>query len=347
MRIVSLLPSATEILFALGLGDSVVGVTHECDFPPAAAKKPPLIRPRVDPSAAPAEIDRQVRELMSRGESIYAVDDALLRSLAPDLIITQDLCHVCAASPDDLGTALARMQSPPEVLSLHPQTLAGVWDNIREIGKAARRLAEADQLATELARRIAKIEALVADAASRQRVACLEWLDPIYVGGHWVPEMVARAGGIDLFGRAGALSFRITPQQVIDAQPEIIVVMQCGYGVARNSEEYRRTNFPSGWDDLPAVRSKRVFAVDANSYFSRSGPRLADGVAILAHLFHPELAIPDIPERAFGLIEAGLTSLLVDGALAPAGVEDEADEHHHDAHQRTSGALHERIHRQC
>lgn len=294
MRIASLLPSATEILYALGLGNSVVGITHECDFPPEAAKKPPLIRPRVDPSAAPAELDRQVRELMSRGESIYAVDDALLRSLAPDLIITQDLCHVCAASPDDLGTALARMQSPPDVLSLHPQTLAGVWDDIREIGKATRRVAEADQLATELARRVAKIEALVANATSRPRVACLEWLDPIYIGGHWVPEMVACAGGTDLFGKPGTPSFRVTAQQVIDAQPEVIVVMQCGYGVERNREEYRRADFLPAWNDLPAVRSKRVFAVDANSYFSRSGPRLADGVAILARLFHPELTIPDV-----------------------------------------------------
>lgn len=303
MRIVSLLPSATEILFALGLGDSVVGVTHECDFPPEAAKKPPLIRPRVDPSAAPAELDRQVRELMSRGESIYAVDDALLRSLAPDLIITQDLCHVCAASPDDLGTALARMPATPDVLSLHPQTLTGVWDDIREIGKATRRLAEADALATSLVRRVAKIEALASAAASRPHVVCLEWLDPFYVGGHWVPEMVACAGGMDLFGEPGKPSFRITPQQVVEAQPEIIVVMQCGYGVARNREEYRRTHFPSGWNDLPAIRSKRVFAVDGNSYFSRSGPRLADGVAILAHLFHPELAVPEVPEQVFSAVE--------------------------------------------
>lgn len=299
MRIASLLPSATEILYALGLGDSVVGITHECDFPPQAAEKPALIRPRVDPAAAPAELDRQVRELMSRGESIYAVDDALLRSLAPDLIITQDLCHVCAASPDDLGTALARIESPPDVLSLHPQTLAGVWDDIREIGRATGRLAEADRLATELAQRVAKMEALVARVPSRPRVACLEWLDPFYVGGHWVPEMVACAGGMDLFGRAGSPSFRIRPQQVIDAQPEIMVVMPCGYGVPRSREQYQRTDFPSGWSDLPAVRNRRVFAVDANSYFSRSGPRLADGVAILTHLFHPECALPEVPHQAF------------------------------------------------
>ena len=311
MRIASLLPSATEILYALGLGDSVVGVTHECDFPPEASKKPALIRPRVDPSAAPAELDRQVRELVSRGESIYAVDDVLLRSLAPDLIITQDLCHVCAASPDDLATALSRMPFAPQVLSLQPQTLAGVWDDIRKIGEATRRLPEANRLATNLARRVAQIEAAIkttlAPAASRPRVASLEWFDPFYVGGDWVPEMVTCAGGIDLFGHAGAPSFRVTPEEVVEARPEVIVIMQCGYGVARNRDDYRRARFPSGWTDLPAVRSGRVFSVDANSYFSRSGPRLADGVAILAHLFHPECAIPSVPAEAeaFSPIEIG------------------------------------------
>ena len=298
MRIASLLPSATEILYALGLGDSVVGITHECDFPPEASKKPALIRPRVDPAAPPAELDRQVRELMSRGESLYSVDDALLRSLAPDLIITQDLCLVCAASPDDLATALARMANPPDVLSLHPQTLAGVWDDIREIGKATRRLAEADRLATNLAQCVARIEALVSAASERPRVACLEWLDPIYVGGHWVPEMVAGAGGIDVFGEPGKPSFRVSAEQVVEARPDIIIVMQCGYGAERNRAEYRRTKFPPGWSEIPAVRSGRVFAVDANSYFSRSGPRLADGVAILARLFHPECAVPEIPADA-------------------------------------------------
>ncbi|HEU5409452.1 MAG TPA: cobalamin-binding protein [Candidatus Acidoferrales bacterium] len=302
MRIASLLPSATEILYALGLGDSVVGVTHECDFPPDARKKPALIRPRVDPAAPPAELDRQVRELMSRGESLYSVDDALLRSLAPDLIVTQDLCYVCAASPDDLATALARMPNPPDVLSLHPQTLAGVWDDIREIGKATRRLAEADALATKLAQRVARIETLVSSISAKPRVACLEWLDPIYVGGHWVPEMVACAGGIDVLGQASKPSFRVSAEQVMEAQPEIIVVMQCGYGVARNRADYNRAKFPPRWTEIPAVRSGRVFAVDANSYFSRSGPRLVDGVALLSHLCHPECAIPQIPMESFSSI---------------------------------------------
>lgn len=302
MRIASLLPSATEILYAIGLGDSVVGVTHECDFPSEASKKPALIRPRVDPAAPPAELDRQVRELMSRSESLYSVDDALLRSLAPDLIITQDLCYVCAASPDDLATALARMPNPPDVLALHPQTLAGVWDDIREIGKATRRLAEADRLATDLAQRVARIQTLVSSISAKPRVACLEWLDPIYVGGHWVPEMVASAGGIDILGEPGKPSFRISAEQVIEAQPDVIVVMQCGYGVERNRADYSRAKFPPRWNEIPAVRAGRVFAVDANSYFSRSGPRLADGVAILARLFHPECVISQIHAEAVGSV---------------------------------------------
>jgi len=302
VRIASLLPSATEILFALGLGDSVVGITHECDFPPEAAAKPALMRPRVDPLASPTELDRQVRALVERGESLYVIDDKLLCSLAPDLIITQDLCHVCAASPGDLASSLSRFSVQPRVLTLQPKTLADVWDDIRRIGKATSRADEADNLARSLARRVEEIARSVASAASRPRAFCLEWLDPFYVGGHWVPEMAALAGGEDPFGQVGKPSFRVTPEEIFVAQPEIIVVMPCGYNLARTCEEFRRAKFPAGWNDLPAVRSGRVFAVDANSYFSRSGPRLADGVAILAHLLHPECKIPEVPREAFGAI---------------------------------------------
>src|SRR5579864_8103099 len=184
MRICSLLPSATEILFALGLGDSVAGVTHECDFPPEAATKPPLIRPRVDPKATSAELDRQVMELVQRGESIYSVDAELLRSISPDLIVTQELCQVCAASPDDLATALTRLPKAPRVLSLTPHSLADVWEDIRRVGEATHRAREAQSLAIALEQRISAIEARAARAELRPRVLCLEWLDPYYVGGH-------------------------------------------------------------------------------------------------------------------------------------------------------------------
>jgi len=295
MRICSLLPSATEILYAIGLGDSVFGVTHECDFPAEAATKPALIRPRVDPQASPAEIDRKVSEIIARGESIYAVDAELLSSLSPDLILTQDLCHVCAASPDDLATALTRFRRPPQVLSLTPRSLAEVWDDIRRVGEATGRCCEAEALAAALERRVAAIEATSARAGSRPRVLCLEWLDPYFVGGHWIPEMVWKAGGEDVLGRLRQPSFKVTGEEILNSCPDVIVVMPCGYGTTRVASEFSLDQLPLGAEALPAVRERRVFAVDANSYFSRPGPRLADGVAVLAHIFHPELFSAEIP----------------------------------------------------
>lgn len=292
MRIASLLPAATEILYAIGAGDCVVGVTHECDFPPEAKSKPKLIRPRIDPQAAPAEIDRQVRELIERGESIYAVDAELLTSLAPDLIVTQDLCHVCAASPEDLASALSRLprEQSPRVLMFTPRNLGGVWDGIREIGEAVGRSAEAQTLASALAQRVSNVQQVAGHASSRPRVMCLEWFDPPYCGGHWVPEMVHVAGGTDPFGKEGQPSYPITWEQILESQPEIVVLMSCGYNAARNVEVWNSTLLPDGWNAVPAVRDGRVYAVDANGYFSRCGPRLADGLELLAHLLHPELA---------------------------------------------------------
>jgi iron complex transport system substrate-binding protein len=299
MRIVSLLPSATEILFALGLGDSVVGVTHECDFPPDAAKKPPLIKPRVDPHAPPAEIDRQVSELVQRGVSIYAVDADLLSSLKPDLIVTQDLCHVCAASPDDLATALTRLPRQPRVLTLTPHSLGDVWQDIIRVGDATGTTREAQKLGAELQAKVSAVESAVKSATYRPRVLCLEWLDPYYVGGHWVPEMVAKAGGEDVLGRAGEPSFKVSADDVAGSGAGTILVMLCGYDAARNAAEFSRTQLPQSWRNLPALREVRVFAVDANSYFSRPGPRLAEGLQILAHLLHPDLFASQSPDGAF------------------------------------------------
>jgi iron complex transport system substrate-binding protein len=291
MRICSLLPSATEIAYAIGLGDSVLGVSHECDFPADAATKPSLLRTRIDPHAPPAEIDRQVGEIIARGESIYAVDAELLRSLAPELILTQDLCHVCAASPDDLATALARFPQQPQVLSLTPRSLGEVWNDIRRVGAATGRQNEADALAAALARQVASIAATAAGARSRPRVLCLEWLDPYYVGGHWIPEMVSRAGGEDVLGRLREPSFKVTTEQIAESRADVIIVMPCGYNSARAAEECDVSRFPESWNQLPAMREGRIFAVDANAYFSRPGPRLADGVALLAHLLHPDLFV--------------------------------------------------------
>lgn len=302
MRVCSLLPSATEILFAIGLGDSVAGVTHECDFPPEAAKRPALIRPRVDPTAAPAEIDRQVMELISRGESIYSVDADLLASLHPDLIVTQDLCHVCAASPDDLAAALTRLPKPPRVLSLTPHTLRDVWDDIRRVGEATQRRREAQALAITLEQKVAAIAAKASRAATHPRVLCLEWLDPYYVGGHWVPEMVALAGGQDVLGRAGEPSFRVSDEDITRSHPDVIIVIPCGYGLERVITEFRAFTIPESWRNFPAVANHRIYSADANSYFSRPGPRLADGVALLAHILHPDLFSLDLPQGAFARI---------------------------------------------
>jgi iron complex transport system substrate-binding protein len=298
MRIVSLLPSATEILYALGLGESVVGVTHECDFPPEAARNPALIKPRVDPHAPPAEIDRQVSDLVRRGESIYAIDAGLLAALKPDLIVTQDLCHVCAASPDDLATALARFQNPPRVLTLTPHSLEDVWQDIERVGYATKMSKAAEALSTQLRRRVACTASAVARVTHRPRVLCLEWLEPLYVAGHWVPEMVSRAGGNDVLGLSGKPSFRVTANEVSDTDAEVILIMLCGYSAAKNAAQFSAMPLPQSWTRLPALRERKIFALDANGYFSRPGPRLAEGVEILAHIFHPGLFSAALPIAA-------------------------------------------------
>jgi iron complex transport system substrate-binding protein len=299
MRIVSLLPSATETLYALGLGDSVVGVTHECDFPPEARQKPALIKPRIDPHAPPAEIDRQVSELVSRGESIYSVDADLLASLEPDLIVTQDLCQVCAASPDDLATTLTRFPEPPRILTLAPHSLDDVWQDITRVGLATNTVRQAEALTAHLKDRVARVEVVAARTARPPRVLCLEWLEPPYVAGHWVPEMIARAGGADVLGRGHEPSFKVTADEVAATNAEVILIMLCGYSSARNAAEFSTTKLPQSWMKLPALRHRRVFAMDANSYFSRPGPRLAEGIELLAHLLHPDLFSGELPAGAY------------------------------------------------
>ena len=285
MKICSLLPSATEILFALGLGDQVAGVSHECDFPKEAKSKPVLIKSRITHTESPAAIDRQVREFLERGESLYSVDFERLREIEPDLIVTQDLCHVCAATPDDLGAALAHLQRQPQVVTLNPHSLADVCADIRAVGEATECAERANGLLAEFERDIAIVERSVT-GLDRPRVLCLEWLDPPYVAGHWVPEMVERAGGTDVLGRAGKPSFRVDWETLLAARPEVIVIMPCGYSLSAAEGEFRKMHLPDGWKDLPAVRNGRVFVVEASGYFSRPGPRLAAGLAVLADAIH-------------------------------------------------------------
>lgn len=303
MRIVSLLPSATEILFALGFDSEVVGVSHECDFPPAAHNKRVVIQSRIPKDAPPAEIDRLVREYVSRGESLYAVDADALQDLAPDLIITQDLCHVCAASPDDLGAALARFSQRPEVLCLNPQDLGDVWRDILWVGEETGRAHAAERLLEQIGDELGRVEKLAAEAEqsgpSRPRVAFLEWLQPFYVGGHWVPEMIAMAGGHDVLGRVHTPSFRVTLDEIVSARPDVILVSPCGYDARKAREEYLAMQHPEEWNTIPAVQKGRVFALEANSYFSRPGPRLITGLEALAKLFHPDIEVSSEAQQAF------------------------------------------------
>jgi iron complex transport system substrate-binding protein len=316
MRIVSLLPSATEILFALGLGDNVVGVSHECDFPPAARTKQVVIQSRVKKDATPAEIDAQVRDFVSRGESLYAVDAGLLEHLRPDLILTQDLCHVCAASPDDLATALSRFTYPPEVLTLNPLDLGDVWRDILWVGEETGRLEEAECLLEKIGGRLESVERAVEKIEHHPRVAFLEWLDPFYVGGHWVPEMIERAGGIDLFGLPRKPTFRVTLQDVVESIPDVILVSPCGYSAEQARDEYRAMPFPEQWSVTPAVRNKRVYALEANDYFSRPGPRLATGIEILAKALHPMLTVSAEAEQAILPITVGAATAPITTARA-------------------------------
>jgi iron complex transport system substrate-binding protein len=287
MKICSLLPSATEILFALGLGDQVTGVSHECDFPSEAKSRPVLIKSRISQTESAATIDRQVREFLDRGESLYSVDIDLLREIEPDIIVTQDLCHVCAATPDDLSAALSQLRNQPKIVTLNPHYLADVCSDIRSISEATDCNEQADALIAGFQNEIANVERLVA-GLRRPRVLCLEWLDPAYVAGHWVPEMVERAGGVDVLGESGKPSFRVEWEKVVESRPEVIVVMPCGYDLEAAEAELRSLPLPKGWEEMPAVKNGCVFAVDASGYFSRPGPRLASGMGAMAFAIHSE-----------------------------------------------------------
>jgi iron complex transport system substrate-binding protein len=299
MRIVSLLPSATEILFALGLDAEVVGVSYDCDFPMQVSDRRVVVDSRIPPGLASLEIDRQVREYVERGESLYTVNAEALRELAPDLVVTQDLCLVCAASPDDLAAVLANFDRRPKVLSLNPRNLGDVWDDISRVARETSREDAAENLLAEIEQRLHALKLQAERISRRPRVAFLEWLDPFYVGGHWVPEMIALAGGEDVFGRVGAPSFRVELKDIVAAAADIIVVAPCGYDAEQARKEYCAMTLGSEWDAIPAVRDGRVYAFEANAYASRPGPRLVTGVEALAKIFHPEVVVGDESATAF------------------------------------------------
>ena len=294
MKIVSLLPSTTEICYALGLADQVVAVTHECDYPPAAAARPHATRNVLPLGISDsAEIDRLVTQRVLEGGSIYALDVPLLERLAPDLILTQALCEVCAVSYEDVVAIARHLPGAPAVASIEPRTVEEILDSIRTVGQLAGRVETADAVVSALRARIAFLGERLAVSAHRPSVVCLEWLDPPMVAGHWVPEMVELAGGRDALGRAGEPAVRVDWEEIRAAEPDALVLMPCGYGLeATLCEVERLLEGPAGWpplpDDLPAIRAERVYAVDGSGYFNRPGPRVVGGIEILAGILHPE-----------------------------------------------------------
>jgi iron complex transport system substrate-binding protein len=304
-RIVSFLPSATEMACALGLGDRLMGITHECDHPDEIKDKPIVVR-----SVLPTErmsqrdIDAAVSERLRQGLSLYQVDEGLMRAIAPDLILTQDLCQVCAPSGNEVAQLLRALPGKPQVLYLTPKSIEQIFDNLREVGAATDRRERAEELIAASRAKLEAIAAATRKLSDRPRAFCMEWIDPVYCSGHWVPEMVRIAGGTDELGRTGSDSVRIPWQQVREWAPEILIVMPCGCGLEKAATEARHLAAYPGWSELPAVRNNRVYAVDANAYFARPGPRVVEGTALLAHLFHPDLFAWNGPHGAFRRIDS-------------------------------------------
>lgn len=288
MRIVSLVPNGTEILFAVGAGDLVVGVSHECDFPEEVRSRPILTGSALTPGMSAAEVDAAVSAQVGSGESLYTLDEARIAELEPDLIVTQQLCPVCAVSTEQVNGAVRPLPRCPDLLSLDPRTLADVLADIRRVGEATGRGAQAEALLRDLHERLEAVRARV-EGRPRPRVLALEWLDPPFAGGHWVPEMIERAGGKDAIAKPGDHSARLTWEQVAGLDPDVIVAMPCGFDEAGAQAQIDLAAGRPEWHTLRAVQEGRVYPVDANGCFSRPGPRLVNGIERLAKIFHPSV----------------------------------------------------------
>ncbi|MFI5232171.1 MAG: ABC transporter substrate-binding protein [Gemmatimonadales bacterium] len=296
MRVVTLLPSATEIVAALGAIESLVGVTHECDHPAQVASRLRVTSSRVDGAGEPGAVDAQVRAVVDEGTSLYELDEPGIRALRPDLIFTQALCDVCAVVETDVRALAARLSPPPRVVSLSATTLDGVFDDIARAAQAMGLEDEGEELLAGMRMRMLAVhDALKAAGAPRPRVAMVEWTDPIFAGGHWVPEMIRRAGGTDVLASPGDHSTVVTPAAVALAAPDVVLVAPCGYGVERAAMEARRLIASPGWAIPGGVA---VWALDGNALTSRPGPRLVDGVEVMARIFNPSLFSPVDPACA-------------------------------------------------
>jgi iron complex transport system substrate-binding protein len=304
LRIVSLLPSATEIVYAIGLGDELVGVTHECDFPPAVASKPVVTRSVQDHEGRSSrEIHDLVGAAVHGGSSLYALDEDALAAAGPDLILTQELCTVCAVSYRDVNAVAREIDASIRVVSLEPTSIEGILHTITTVGSMTESEDAAIDVVERLRSRLTQVEETVQarrDGGVRgPRVVGVEWLDPPFTAGHWVPEQIQRAGGWELLGEAGQPSRETVWQTVADLDPEMIVLMPCGYHLAETVAEWERTPTPAVWGELDAVRRGQVFAVDGSSYFSRPGPRVIDGVELLAEIFDPDAFVDLAPANSW------------------------------------------------
>jgi iron complex transport system substrate-binding protein len=298
LRIYSFIPSATEMVYALGLADQLCGVTHECDYPPGARTKPVAIRSLVDSSKmTQREIDDAVVDSMRHGHGLYTIDKALLREKPPDVVITQELCDVCSVSLRDVLSTISDLSKNCDVISLKPRGLDGVLEDIVTVGRACRAEPAAYRLAKRLGARIRAVRER-AEALERPRVFCAEWFDPVFASGHWVPEMAEIAGGRDALGLAGRDSRRIPWESVVAFDPEVIILMPCGFDARRATADIPLLSKNEGWRSIAAVRAGQVFATDGSAYYSRPGPRLVDGLELMSKMIHPEVFGSDMPPEA-------------------------------------------------
>ncbi len=298
MRVVSLLPAATEIVAALGQLDQLVGISHECDYPPAATVRPRLTRCAIHNADQSSEdIDRWVRETLAAGGTLYSIDESLLRDLAPDVILTQRLCDVCAVGFGSVQALAASLPKPPRLVNLEPSCLTDMFSNVRSVAQALAVERRGEEVIAKLEQRVAAVRGQLADVTHRPTCLLLEWIDPPFSSGHWGPELVELAGGHEPLGKKANHSTQVAWESVLAAQPEIIVLACCGYSVQRTLADLPILQQRAGWYNLPAVRSNRVYAVDGNAYFNRPGPRLVDSLEILAEIIHPQIFAGQFADR--------------------------------------------------
>jgi iron complex transport system substrate-binding protein len=305
MRIASLLPSATEIVYQLGLGDALVAVSHDCDYPPEVKKKIQLTQIDIDPARSSSrQINDWIANKVHTGSSVYHIDQDALAKANPDLILTQELCEVCAPAFSEVQNACKVLNGERKIISLEPTSLDGILENVVTVGEATGRSKEAAETVAALRKRIDRIQTIARDVRNRPEVLCMEWFDPIFAAGHWVPEMVQLAGGVDKLGRPHRPSARIEWKEVSDYDPEVIVLMPCGFNLERTIQESKPRMDTAEWRRLKATHRRRIYATNGTAYFNRPGPRIVEGLEALAEIIHPEAFRQIAPKDSYALLSA-------------------------------------------